>query len=125
MTDEDHPIDAWSKAPLGDSAYYIRRMSLKDVGTTFAARADVVPWPAPRPRAGATPSGPTEISVILAYGGAIPLMAQSLSILNLLVLQGKVVHFKRVGDDLYCVDKIETLAGDAFREAMESEYGPR
>lgn len=127
-----HAIRAASRRSLTTEEFYVRQVVLLDAQGTFAARAVLVPWheiegKAPKPR-----SEQTEVEAVLFYGEEI-LFSRTLSVLNLLLLQGKRIRLLRSRDidtgesgklPGYFVTEIETLFGDEFQRTLKADFGP-
>jgi hypothetical protein len=134
MAEVDHAIAVAAKERLGEAPYYVRRIVLHDADGSLLAKAYITPWPIPKNKSGEPPGHEQEIEVLLYYGGSMPLMGLSLSMMNLLQLQGRLLRLKplelkpsdqrvRRGLFSYFADQVETLAGADFEGMLKAEYG--
>ncbi|MGA3021861.1 MAG: hypothetical protein ABSE66_03525 [Thermoplasmata archaeon] len=95
--------------------FYVESVQLRSAVGTFAARAVLVPW------ANDAPSKDGKKTVGVLFTG---LPFKTLSILNLLQLQGKLLKIERSAHWGLYPKQIETLRGPAFERTLKSEYGP-
>ncbi|MDG6912972.1 MAG: hypothetical protein JRN35_07825 [Nitrososphaerota archaeon] len=114
MTDS-HPILV--QAPRGTTVavgeYYVRQVTLLADSNSFLARALIVPRSQIERDGG--------IIVGLRYPGPFA----TLSVMNLLLLQGKLVEVRTDGDSQPYVHKVQTLFGEEFNKALSVDYQSR
>ena len=110
-----HPILIWVKkgTHIADGEYYVRQVTLLADSNSFLAHALIVPRSQIEQDGG--------ITVGLRHPGPFP----TLSVMNLLLLQGKLIEVRTDEDSQPYIHKVQTLFGAEFNKALSTTYQSR